>query len=77
MGYRGTEGLGILTVYVNPFLDCDVKCDGLACKEVPQLEVGVCWKSDGSGYDQDVKIDSGMGVGRGTVGDSGAVGQAN
>lgn len=51
--WRGTEGLGQVSVYVDPAVDCDVKCDGLSCKEVDQLDVGACWKSG----DQDVVDD--------------------
>jgi hypothetical protein len=28
-------------------IDCDTQCDDLSCKEVEQLESGVCWKSAG------------------------------
>ncbi|KAH3941680.1 hypothetical protein HBI56_197300 [Parastagonospora nodorum] len=43
--YRGTEGLGKATVYVGPGVDCNTPCDGLSCKEVAQLDDGVCYKS--------------------------------
>lgn len=43
--YRGTEGLGKVTVYVSPSVDCNTPCDSLSCKEVAQLDDGVCYKS--------------------------------
>jgi hypothetical protein len=56
-GWRGSEGLGQVTVYVDPAVDCSAKCDGLSCKEVQQLDVGVCFKSgdtvDGDDVDED------------------------
>lgn len=79
-GWRGNEGLGVLTVYIHPETACDVKCDTLSCKEVPQLDVGVCWKSDGTKYIEDAQAEgsgSGSVSGLGTVIDSGAVGQAS
>lgn len=79
-GWRGNEGLGVLTVYINPETDCDVKCDSLGCKEVPQVAVGVCWKSDGTGYDQPAQTetsDSGLGGGLSMVANVGAGSQAS
>jgi hypothetical protein len=43
--FRGTEGLGSITVYVDPSVDCDTKCDDWSCKEVEQLGEDVCWRS--------------------------------
>lgn len=81
VGWRGNEGLGALTVYNDPEVDCDVKCDSLSCKEVPQLEKGVCWKSDGVRYKEDdldsEESDSRLKGGLGSVVDAGAVGQAS
>jgi hypothetical protein len=36
-----------LTVYADVGAACDKKCEDLSCKEVEQLEEGVCWKSGG------------------------------
>jgi hypothetical protein len=52
-GLRGAEGLGTVTVYVEPGVDCGVKCDDLSCKEVEQLEEGVCYKSGDAGEEED------------------------
>jgi hypothetical protein len=43
VGYRGTEGLGALTVYVPTYVDCDLTCTTPSCSEVEQLEKGQCW----------------------------------
>ncbi|KAH7414247.1 hypothetical protein DE146DRAFT_639735 [Phaeosphaeria sp. MPI-PUGE-AT-0046c] len=79
-GWRGNEGLRVLTVYINPETDCDVKCNSLSCKEVSQVDVGVCWKSDGNVYNQDAQTEvsgSDLGGGLGSVVNAGAVGQAS
>jgi hypothetical protein len=63
-GYRGNEGLGKLTVYVDVRVDCSAKCDDLSCKEVKQVDDGMCWRSgSGSGVqlvDMDVDMDMDM-----------------
>jgi hypothetical protein len=61
-GYRGSEGLGTLTVYVDTGVDCDAKCGDLSCKEVKQVDTGMCWKSgSGSiGQSTDVSMDADM-----------------
>ncbi|KAF1915177.1 hypothetical protein BDU57DRAFT_595776 [Ampelomyces quisqualis] len=54
VGWRGQQGLEGLTVYADVGADCEVKCEDLSCKEVGQLEEGVCWKSGGEvGNDND------------------------
>jgi hypothetical protein len=45
--WRGSEGLESVTVFSDLGIDCDTQCDDLSCKEVEQLESGVCWKSAG------------------------------
>jgi hypothetical protein len=61
-------------VYVDPGVDCDVKCDEVSCKEVEQLEGGVCWKSGnqeaedgGDDGDVDARIGSTWGNWNGTI----------
>lgn len=70
--WRGSKGLGSMTVYADVGADCDVPCEDLSCREVEQLEGDVCWKSDG---------DTGEGYGGGfttgvTYDNIGGVGQA-
>jgi hypothetical protein len=60
VGFRGNEGLGEVTVYVNPEVFCDIPCDDFNCKEVEQLEAGSCWK-DGDGND-DNGVEKDVGV---------------
>jgi hypothetical protein len=83
-GWRGNDGLGEVTVYNDISVDCDTACDDLSCKEVEQLDVGVCWKSadGGSGSPSTVvgsqasKLVS-SGNGMATFVDTGAGGMAN
>jgi hypothetical protein len=60
VGFRGNEGLGEVTVYVNPEVSCDIPCDDFNCKEVEQLEAGSCWKdgdrNDDNGAEKDVGV---------------------
>lgn len=42
-GYRGTSGLGEITVYQNPDVDCGTPCETPGCKEVEQVKADTCW----------------------------------
>ncbi|KAL5116733.1 hypothetical protein ACEQ8H_005345 [Pleosporales sp. CAS-2024a] len=51
-GWRGSQGLGQVTVYVDPGIDCNATCEGPLCNEVQQLSVGMCFVS-GTEVDDD------------------------
>lgn len=74
--WRGHEGLERLTVYADVGAACDVKCEDLSCKEVGQLEEGVCWKSGGDTEGVEVGYGGGEleGVMYDNVGSSGQAG---
>ncbi|KAH8731115.1 hypothetical protein GQ44DRAFT_736222 [Phaeosphaeriaceae sp. PMI808] len=46
-GYRGTDELGAVTVYVSSDADCDTPCVSMSCREVEQLKRGLCWEGVG------------------------------
>jgi hypothetical protein len=64
--WRGKEGLESVTVFSDVSVDCDTQCDDLSCKEVEQLDDGVCWKS-GSVDEVDGRVDSTLENGDGLV----------
>jgi hypothetical protein len=48
---RGTHGLGVITVYVDPRVSCNARCDDLTCREVEQLSVGMCYQNGNASLD--------------------------
>jgi hypothetical protein len=67
-GLRGTKGLGAVTVYVGPAVDCRVKCDDPSCKEVEQMKEGVCYKSgDEDAYEKWYEDNIGEVIARGSI----------